>query len=318
MVQKDMADIIVAGKNLQLTPMERTELRGLSVDTILGYTLKRTHFQGNEFILMCPKKDRKLAPLQYKSLAEQTSAKLGAPCVFLFGNLPTYERNRLIERGVYFIVSGKYAFLPYLLINSKETTEVKKDELQACAQYLLLYHLQQGSLNGLCLSELEQLVPYKYVTLSRAIRQLEALQLLSTTLDEDGTKRLTFNKEARDLWEASHGLATSPVKDAFFVDEKPTPYYIGGISALSHYSHLNPESVPTCVLSKDEFKRLKEDNALVGLNKLDGEYRIEVWKYPPIVSADGIVDRLSIFLTLRDDKDPRVEKELDRMIAELW
>ena len=41
------------------------------------------------------------------------------PCVFLFENLATYERNRLIARGVHFIVSGKYVFLPFYLLMPK-------------------------------------------------------------------------------------------------------------------------------------------------------------------------------------------------------
>ena len=46
-------------------------------------------------------------------------------------------------------------------------------------------------------------------------------------------------------------------------------------------------------------------------NIYDGNYIIEVWKYP-VVSKMGDksqwVDRLSLVLSLRDDDDPRVEK----------
>ena len=30
------------------------------------------------------------------------------------------------------------------------------------------------------------------------------------------------------------------------------------------------------------------------------------------------VDRLSLYLSLRDDNDPRVEKELENIINEIW
>jgi len=44
---------------------------------------------------------------------------------------------------------------------------------------------------------------------------------------------------------------------------------------------------------------------------------IETWKYPPITPAkfdSDWVDRLSLALTLQDDPDPRVEKEVERLI----
>ncbi len=60
-------------------------------------------------------------------------------------------------------------------------------------------------------------------------------------------------------------------------------------------------------------------SSLLKLTLYDGNYIIEVWKYP-VVSKMGDksqwVDRLSLVLSLRDDDDPRVEKEVERIISE--
>ena len=49
----------------------------------------------------------------------------------------------------------------------------------------------------------------------------------------------------------------------------------------------------------------------------DGSF-LELWKYRPIIT-DGTVDKLSLFLALKDDPDPRVESELaDMMEAIEW
>ena len=45
--------------------------------------------------------------------------------------------------------------------------------------------------------------------------------------------------------------------------------------------------------------------------------RIEIWKYPPIPMEEEFVDKLSLYLTLKDDVDPRVEKELEIMINKM-
>ena len=40
---------------------------------------------------------------------------------------------------------------------------------------------------------------------------------------------------------------------------------------------------------------------------------MELWKYRPIFK-DGIVDKLSLFLALKDNPDPRVQSELSDMM----
>ena len=47
---------------------------------------------------------------------------------------------------------------------------------------------------------------------------------------------------------------------------------------------------------------------------------IEVWKYPVVAllgNDNEWVDKLSLAISLRDDDDPRVEGEIERLINEL-
>ena len=74
----------------------------------------------------------------------------------------------------------------------------------------------------------------------------------------------------------------------------------------------------TKVLFDTEFKELREQNRLPQLNKIEGTTKIEVWRHRPVLTKDDVVDYLSLYLTLRDDKDPRVEKELESIIRKLW
>ena len=62
---------------------------------------------------------------------------------------------------------------------------------------------------------------------------------------------------------------------------------------------------------------MKNNNLLYGLNKMDGHIKIEVWEYPPI-RLKKVVDKLSLYMTLKNDSDARVENELEIMINELW
>jgi hypothetical protein len=92
-------------------------------------------------------------------------------------------------------------------------------------------------------------------------------------------------------------------------------FSISGINALSHYSHLNPEQYETMAIWEKTFSELS-----MQYNEIEGIYKIEIWKYPafmPGMSANKIVDKLSLFLSLKNEPDARVEKELEILIENM-
>ena len=112
-------------------------------------------------------------------------------------------------------------------------------------------------------------------------------------------------------------LLQNPVRKTFFCDSVKGKFAVSGINALSYYSMLTQDEVQTYAAYYKEVSS-SAINALFGeANSWEGPYKIEIWKYPPIVT-DGMVDRLSLALTLKDDSDPRVQKELKQMIEGLW
>lgn len=318
-----MNAIIIVGKEIPLRPLDRSELKGIYIDALVGYSFYEAAFQDNFFWLLAPKKERKLSPLQYKHIADRIGEVKQIPCAFLFDSLATYERDRLIDKGVFFVVSNKYVFLPFLLINAKSGEEIKKDKLIPSAQFLILYHLQVTSLNGYSLQELEKRLPIKYVTLSRGVKQLEALRLVKCTINEEGFKELSFHDDNPVLWQKAFPLMQSPIKSLWYaMGMPPSEAALSGINALSNYSSLNPEEMSSYALYDETFRNLKNNGSLTGLNKMEGDIRLEVWKYPPIdTNRKGkikLIDRLSLYLLLKDDPDPRVEKELEILINSIW
>lgn len=303
---------------MQLRQKARSELKGVFTDALLMFSFYDLEFMGVQFVALESKTAVRLTPAQCKKLTSNLSAVLGKPCVMLFTQLAPYERKRYVEQGVYFVVSGKYVFLPFFLVNARDSAPINKERLQPAAQYLLLYHLQRESLDGCTLLDMEKLLPYNYLAISRAVRQLEATKLVDVDVSTNGTKHLRFQKDGKQLWKESEPLMQNPVKSVWYADDEVSQGVVGGINALSHYSELNPERMQTKVIFEPDFRKAREDGELPELNILDGDTRIEVWKYPPIIQEDGFVDRLSLALSLREDDDPRVEKEIERMIDRLW
>ena len=311
-------EVKVAGKALVLSPMKKEELKGIPIDTKLRFQFYRAIFNENFFCLLETKKEENHASVDCLRLAERLKNILNLPVVFLFRNLQFVERNRLIDRGVYFIVSDKFAFLPFLIINYKETVRKKAEELSSVAQYILLYHLQIDDMNGWSMADMGEELPYTYVTISRAFKNLEELHLCKIELDENRVKRIYFEGTKKEVWERSLPYLKDPVKKKLYFDDIATDstFTEGGITALAHYTSLNPDETKTYVMDAKGYKDLQHNSIFVNQNEVEGNICIEIWNYPPLYQDNA--DPLSLYLTLRDDRDPRTEKELEIMINKLW
>lgn len=246
-------------------------------------------------------------------------ALLGVPVVFILKPGPTYERQRLTDKGVYFVMSDKYAHLPMLIALEKTSDRKTASVLTPVAQYILLYHLQEKSLEGLSAKEIAKLVPYSYESTTLGITCMEDLGLCEKVLVGQRTKHIHFTKKGLELWKKAETFFISPLEQLIYCDalhsEKVFP--ICGINALAHYTWLNPDPEKMFMLTNKEYRTLKESGVLENPNTYDGSIIIEVWKYPAIgLAGENIqwVDRLSLAITLAKDNDPRIEKEVERMI----
>lgn len=314
----NMEEVKVAGKILALSPMKKEELKSIPIDTKLKFQFYRATFNENAFCLLETKKNENHASVDCLRLAGRLKVILHLPVVFLFRNLQFVERNRLIDRGVYFIVSDKFAFLPFLIINYKETIHKKAEELSSVAQYILLYHLQIDDMNGWSMADMGEKLPYTYVTISRAFKNLEELHLCRIEMDENRVKRIFFEGTKKEVWERSLSFLKNPIKKKLYCDDIVTdlPFTEGGITALAHYSSLNPDETKTYVMDAKGYKDLQHNSIFVNQNEVEGNICIEIWNYPPL--HQDYADPISLYLTLRNDRDPRTEKELEIMINKLW
>jgi hypothetical protein len=81
------------------------------------------------------------------------------------------------------------------------------------------------------------------------------------------------------------------------------------INALAHYTMLNDEQKVYYALDRQEFK-----NQRVETNKYAGDNVIEIWRYSPQVLAEnGFVDKLSLYLLLKNTDNERIEIELETL-----
>lgn len=311
--------ISILGIRAELAPIPRFELRGLNADMLLRFLFYSTIFNGHHLcIIKARDKDEAITPMKYKKITDQVEDVVSMPVAVLLEDSMIYvKRERLINQGVYFIISDKYVFLPSLIVNAQIKKKEKKDRLSPAAQYILLYYLlSEKAKSNFTIKELEEITPYNYVAIARAVTCLEDCGLCQTEVDNSRTKHIHFADSKRELWGKSQKHLFSPIKRTMYSDLKPEGNFcISGINALSHYSHLNSEQYETLAIWEKNFNPSSDQ-----FNEIEGLYKIEIWKYPtsiPYQEKNEFVDKISLYLSMKNEPDPRIEKELEIIIEEM-
>jgi hypothetical protein len=267
--------------------------------------------------------DEILTPEQYKKHIETIEKVFMQTAIIILPNIETYNRNRLIQKRVSFIIPGKQCFIPNMFIDLKDylrPEQQPKGHIQPAAQVLLLYHLQINSLHQSNYKKLAGVLNYPYLTITRAVENLLYFELCKVTDTKEKELLLEFDK--KELWKKALPLLTSPVKKAVFVNDLiPSEYlFKSNISALSHYTEISDNSKDSFAIHHDDFKELHKNGIIKMFSEYDGTNYIELWKYnPEILSKDRFVDPLSLYLFFKDSKDQRIEIELEKLINKiLW
>lgn len=306
-----MNKVTVAGIAIPLREWSRDEQKGVPVIYSYSYRFYDFSFKGSHMIML--ESDQKHStPVTCRKTADSLEEIFGRQVVFYFNNLLYYQRKRLIEHGVYYISGEREAFLPMLMASLVKKNKVSA-KLSASAQYLLMVHLQAESIEHRTLQDLAESFPYSYVSIAKAVQNLEELGLCRYERDSAGNKSIVFVSAGKELWEKSRPFMSSPVKDRYYCTGLPEgnfPY--SGISALSIYSNLSPDSELTVAAYIKDWKKEQFEN----LNTFEGPHIVEFWRYPLI--GDKGVDKLSLYLSLENDPDPRVQKELGLVFESVW
>ena len=267
------------------------------------------------------KQDELLSPDQYKKHMDNLGEVLGAPVILVLKGMESYNRNRLIQKKVNFILENKQIFIPALLLDLKDffkPERVRKEYLTPAAQYLLLFHIQKQSLNAFTFKQLTEILPYNYLTISRAVESLIGFDLCETNGSKE--KLLQFKGDKKELWSKAATWLTNPVKKTVYINaELPDKFRIrSNINALAHYTNIADAPMDYFAISARDFQKLSKQGYIPMYSEYDGAFCVEQWKYPPsIMGNEGYVDRISLYLIFRNTKNERIESELESILEKL-
>lgn len=309
----------------KIIPLSKTELAELPLYLRGNYMLYKGSIVDQNIIWAKVKSDGNYTPDQIKKQGQQLNQFLGFPIVFVFDKIESWERKRFIERRISFVQPFRQMYIPELFLHINDSIRSSENKHESSSKYLtppaqcvILYHLEIASLEKIPFQEIAKTLQYSTMTVSRIIKELHRFELV--TIEGTKEKSIRFNSQGNELWKNILPILSSPVREVWFTDQnlKGNYFKIGGDTALSTYTMLSENNQKTYVIGKDEFRSMKASGTLKGLDKKYGVNKIEVWLYnPQILSENKNVDKLSLYLSLKQEEDERVKGALEDLINEI-
>lgn len=261
---------------------------------------------------------------QLKKHITQINNLTGLQVVLFYKEITWYRRKSLIENRVAFVIEDGQMYLPFLGLHLKNAQKdnnaaMKRFTTPAQVAYLhFLYHKDEV----VTTTEFSQKMGISMMTASRALNNLYRANLLSYEIGGMTGRSKKFKRISDpDYFLRGLQLLKNPVRKTVYTKIKPFSALTAGTEALAELSMINPPGHP--VVAMDRMKLNEEEFEVVHNNDVikDGKLvELELWDYDPLLfSNNHHVDLLSLYLSLKDETDERIEQALEEVLrGEPW
>jgi len=278
---------------------------------------------GHSILLANHRAGRAQGLAEVRAQLNKLKAIASLPVIYVTNALASYERKRLVEQQVPFLVPGNQLYLPDLGIDLREYFRQTQQQAPATAlspatQALLIAALLHKPWRAEWKpAEIVANLGYTPMTLSRAVRELTATGIVK--LERRGRDRhLNTDRSPQEVWEQAKPLLRSPVKRTVWV--RPTTKWvppkirIAGMSALAQLSLLAEPAMPVYAVSPVQWKAAMKAGVEELMEPREGCCEWQLWNYSPELLANSrMVDPLSLTLSLQHETDERVQLALDEL-----
>lgn len=244
--------------------------------------------------------------------------------VFSFKELSSYRRKSLIGRRIPFVINNGQMYLPFLGLDlQRPISGVKKsiETFTVNGQKVYIYFLYN---KGLVINATGLAKRFKTTKMnaSRALNELEKIGLLTSYI-AGNQMRSKYYQAIEEPKYVEKGLyyLKAPFNQIVYMEKEPSASYISGLEALANNSMLNPPKNKVRAIYNKLYRKLKleiVDNA----DRIKDErlVELEIWQYDPgLFAYNDAVDPLSLYASLRNHKDERIQQALDESLrGEKW
>lgn len=280
---------------------------------------------GRKIVLALEKKrPGELSAGEYAQNLDLLKRRLGEDVVLVMAKVASYVRSRLVQRGIPFIVPGAQMFMPMMMVDLRERSSRPasrtSDKLSPVSQIAVIYQILREPDAHIPLAQLGERLGYSPQSMSSV--QEELLQSGLCEVRRMGKMAfLEFSHQGRALWEKAEPLMTTPVRKTRWVRwGRPRAHAVeAGTSALSRMSMLAEDPLATYAMrNRDLAAALGKGQLFECDAREDADAGMESWKYDPWVLAEnGVADPCSLYLSLRESGDERVQKEISSLIERM-
>lgn len=288
-----------------------------------SYEFHQTQLHNLPCLLMIALGEQEQTPAVLRKHVESIRERWEGEVIYVRRNITAYNRKRLIQHKVSFIVPEKQLYLPLLGIDLREhfrRIRSEREQLSPSTQAVLINALLDRKHHEYTPKELADKLGYSTMALTRAFDELESAKI--ATSSRQGRKRfIEFPADKRHLWETARKFLRDPVKRHVCVNRMSSQVQnvVAGLTALSRFSMLSAPDRMTYAISSKAWNTIKEEDSLKQLPPIESDaIELEIWHYNPVTFATSdLVDPFSLYLSLKDSKDERVQIALEGMMEKI-
>jgi hypothetical protein len=284
-----------------------------------SYDFYETSLFNRPCLLMISRENANTTPGTIRKHWEQIRKNWREPVIYVQSALSSYNRKRLIEQHIPFVIPGNQMYLPDFGIDLREhfrKIHNKKDKgFNPGTQTVVIYALLRKTDEKLTSARLAEKLGYTLMTMNRAFHELKKAEIGE------------FRKEGREyhwtceskmfLWKLAKPFLRSPIKKRIWV-KKHRFKISAGLSALSHFSQLSPPALPVFAIGPTQWELLKQTKVEETPSPEEALAELEIWNYnPELFAQDGLVDPISLYYSLQENQDERVSLCLEQMMEKI-
>lgn len=261
--------------------------------------------------------------------ADKIGEIVGQKIILVFTEIPEKTRTLLLKARISFIDYKGNLFIPDLGMSLKRIQNIEqglKDKLSPSEQAILISILLRTG-REFTPNEISEVTGVSVPTVYRALKKFSSFKWLES---EYGSYSFLLSKN--DVFEKANSFFINPKKRSIYLrredinqlndlDRTNTRLKFAGLSALSRMSNL-ADTEEVYATSLKGFKGSIKDSILSNKEvfevNIGNRVELELWSYSPFSLSDNrVVDPISLYFSLKDSDDPRVEMELDKLLYKI-
>ncbi len=277
-----------------------------------------------EYLLAVATSPEEDSPVAIRKHLDKIREVAGKDVIYVRESIASWNRKRLIEQKVSFLAPGNQMYLPLVGIDLREYIRLpmqgKAKALPPSTQYLALQLLYRHDRAVWTVTELAKELGLQPMTVKRAFDDLGVLSMF--VVEKTGKSRtIALRGSQQEAWTGIAPWLRSPVMKKVIVARADMPEFVvcSGLSALSSGTMLAEPQAPEYALSSTDWKRAQVKRKIASHHVLDADSAwLEIWRYPPVrKQGDRVADPLSVYLSLKDSEDERVQSALSTWLGSL-